>query len=58
MKIKSLNIEMTFEELAAIAALLGNLNDSDYLKYASTQENVLILKDVYSSITPILVIEG
>jgi len=57
MKIKSLNVELTFKELAAISTLLGNLNDTDYLKYTESQENVMILKEVYRSIIPILNIE-
>ena len=50
MKLKGINVEFTFEELRAIATLLGNLNDPDYLKYAKSQENVTDLKSIYSSI--------
>ncbi len=53
MKIKSLIVELTIEEIVALSKLLGNLTDSDYLKFAETQKNVEALKTTWSHIVPI-----
>jgi hypothetical protein len=54
MTIKGISVEFTFEELRAIATLLGSLNDHEYLNYAKSQQNVIDLKNIYSSIINIV----